>query len=185
MFNKKFISGYYSLDLAATRSTNSELAGERLAKPVDLDRWLKRRNIAPAGVQATEEDLACALLLGEALDRLLSAYLSRKPCDPAFLELINFLANKQSPYPKLEAFGRLGIRLQSVLESLVVVARDAVDLFGGWVATQKRIKKCPGEGCAFYFVDLSQSRRRQWCSMDTCGSKAKMDTFLRRKGLKP
>jgi predicted RNA-binding Zn ribbon-like protein len=35
-----------------------------------------------------------------------------------------------------------------------------------------RIKECPG--CGWLFLDFSKSGNRRWCSMDACGSRAKM-----------
>lgn len=36
-----------------------------------------------------------------------------------------------------------------------------------------RIKLCPGTDCGWLFVDETRNRRRKWCSMETCGNRAK------------
>ncbi|MGW6915527.1 CGNR zinc finger domain-containing protein [Kitasatospora sp. NPDC054939] len=36
-----------------------------------------------------------------------------------------------------------------------------------------RIKKCANHACILHFFDTSQNGRRRWCSMATCGNRAK------------
>ena len=39
----------------------------------------------------------------------------------------------------------------------------------------QRVRQCPGCGdCGWLFLDTSPNGRRQWCSMEGCGSRAKM-----------
>jgi predicted RNA-binding Zn ribbon-like protein len=42
-----------------------------------------------------------------------------------------------------------------------------------------RIKECPG--CGWLFLDTSKTGNRRWCSMDACGSRAKMRRQYARK----
>jgi predicted RNA-binding Zn ribbon-like protein len=48
----------------------------------------------------------------------------------------------------------------------------------------KRVKQCPGLGdCGWLFLDNSKNNSRQWCSMEGCGSRAKMrQLYARRRG---
>lgn len=57
-----------------------------------------------------------------------------------------------------------------------------------WVAAEflesgplDRVKECPGENCAWLFVDTSKNRSRQWCSMKTCGNVAKVKRFREKR----
>ena len=44
-----------------------------------------------------------------------------------------------------------------------------------------RVRQCPGRNCGWLFLDVSG--RRHWCSMATCGSRAKMRRhYARRRG---
>jgi len=36
-----------------------------------------------------------------------------------------------------------------------------------------RLKICPGENCGWLFIDETRNARRKWCSMETCGNRAK------------
>jgi predicted RNA-binding Zn ribbon-like protein len=55
---------------------------------------------------------------------------------------------------------------------LSLLARDAVDLFAGPYAN--RIRVCSAPDCALLYVDQSRSGNRQWCSMQRCGTRAKV-----------
>lgn len=48
----------------------------------------------------------------------------------------------------------------------------------------KRVKQCPGLGdCGWLFLDSSKNGSRQWCSMEGCGSRAKMrQQYARKRG---
>ncbi len=60
------------------------------------------------------------------------------------------------------------------------VVRSAVDLLTS--DEVKRVKQCPGLGdCGWLFLDSSKNGSRQWCSMEGCGSRAKMRQHYARK----
>ena len=41
-----------------------------------------------------------------------------------------------------------------------------------------RVRRCPGTGCGWLFVD--RSGRRRWCTMSTCGNRSKARRFAAR-----
>ena len=43
-----------------------------------------------------------------------------------------------------------------------------------------RIKECDGDGCGWLFVDTSKAGRRRWCSMSSCGNRAKVRRYRER-----
>lgn len=60
------------------------------------------------------------------------------------------------------------------------IVRSAIELLtsGGVI----RVKECPGLGdCGWLFLDTSKNGSRQWCSMESCGSRAKMRRQYARK----
>ena len=58
------------------------------------------------------------------------------------------------------------------------VALSAIELFTS-SAEWGRLKECPG--CGWLFLDASKTGNRRWCSMDACGSRAKMRRQYARK----
>lgn len=42
------------------------------------------------------------------------------------------------------------------------------------------LRKCENPACVLWFYDTTRNKRRRWCSMDTCGSRAKAAAYYRR-----
>ena len=40
-----------------------------------------------------------------------------------------------------------------------------------------KIRQCEGDPCGGYFLDQSRAKPRRWCSMDSCGNRAKVKRF--------
>ncbi len=59
------------------------------------------------------------------------------------------------------------------------LARDAADLLVD-AETLALVKECHGEGCGWLFVDESRGGNRRWCSMQSCGNRAKARAHYRR-----
>lgn len=63
-----------------------------------------------------------------------------------------------------------------------VVARLLVAVVGASSeGTWRRLKVCRNEGCLWVFYDGSKNRSGNWCTMDVCGSRAKMRAYRRRR----
>jgi predicted RNA-binding Zn ribbon-like protein len=63
-----------------------------------------------------------------------------------------------------------------------VTARLLVAAVGAFSeGTWRRLKACRNEGCLWAFYDGSKNRSGSWCTMDVCGSRAKMRAYRRRK----
>lgn len=59
------------------------------------------------------------------------------------------------------------------------VIRDAADLLTG--DSLDRVGQCADiSGCGWLFLDTSRNRSRRWCSMETCGNRAKAMRHYRR-----
>ena len=59
------------------------------------------------------------------------------------------------------------------------VARSAAELLAG--GDPRRLRKCANPSCRLMFYDASKAGRRRWCSMRTCGGRAKVRAFYRRR----
>jgi predicted RNA-binding Zn ribbon-like protein len=44
-----------------------------------------------------------------------------------------------------------------------------------------RLKQCPGRHCGWVFLDRTKNRRRRWCEMQVCGSRAKARAYRARR----
>ncbi|MDB1087176.1 CGNR zinc finger domain-containing protein [Streptomyces sp. ACA25] len=80
-------------------------------------------------------------------------------------------AGRASLRPAVEATGVRG------LLGRVAVAVAVAEAEGTW----QRLKACETHDCLWAYYDRSPAGRRRWCSMQVCGSRAKMRTYRRKK----
>ncbi len=59
--------------------------------------------------------------------------------------------------------------------ALAIIARAAAD--GTW----ERLKVCPADDCRWAFYDFSRNHSRTWCSMSSCGNRAKARSYRSRQ----
>ena len=64
------------------------------------------------------------------------------------------------------------------IAALFVLAIAASSRDGGW----SRIRICDAPECNKAFFDSTRSRTRRWCSMSTCGNRAKVSEHRQRQG---
>ncbi|MBW8814807.1 MAG: ABATE domain-containing protein [Caulobacterales bacterium] len=175
----RFRGGGPALDLPATLGGRLKPEPqERLQTPQDLARWFRAAGLVAEAPPVTARDLSAAVRLREAIYAAAMARRGGEPApSPAVAEL-NRQARAASAAPQLDADGRL--RLEGGTAALLsTVAREAIALIGGSQAD--RIRQCEAEGCALLFLDTSRAGDRRWCSMATCGNKAKVAEFRRRR----
>ena len=60
------------------------------------------------------------------------------------------------------------LRLRIVYEAVTLLSSGAM----------RHVKACPT--CGWFFLDVSKNQSRVWCSMDTCGARAKARRYYRR-----
>ncbi|WP_165422963.1 CGNR zinc finger domain-containing protein [Ktedonosporobacter rubrisoli] len=71
-------------------------------------------------------------------------------------------------------------RAPALAQMLWPVVHSAIELLTS--EEVKKVKECPGVGdCGWLFLDTSKNGSRQWCSMEGCGSRAKMRRQYARK----
>lgn len=121
--------------------------------------------------------LAEALDLREALYRLAQAARQSKTAKPADLDVLNRCLLR---YPEGRVIAAVnGVRLgwKSHGDGLVLgsplgaMARLGAELLVS--AEPASIRCCAGPGCGWLFHDTSPNKRRRWCSMESCGNRAK------------
>jgi len=170
----RFRGGHAALDLAATLAGRlKDEPRELLVTPADLGRWLVSSGLASRKPGTSQDDLARARMLREAIYAIAKGGGS----DDARNQL-NEIAAERAAAPRLTASGEI-VRDGSAAELLGTLAQHAVELLGSPDAA--RIRQCEGGGCALLFLDLSRSGRRRWCSMESCGNRAKAEAFRRRQ----
>jgi predicted RNA-binding Zn ribbon-like protein len=96
-----------------------------------------------------------------------------RPGDDIDVEVLNAAAAAAPWWPQLHRAGEAyavseHTRGQGADAALAAIARDAIAILGGPLATQ--IRSCQAPGCVLFFV--KDHPRRQWCSAG-CGNRAR------------
>ena len=182
-FRFRFAGGRPCLDLTATVGQRWGPQVERLRTPQDLACWFVRAGLTEQPPEVSRQDLAHARTLREAIYRTITRRLAGTAAGPGELAIVNDWASRLPPRLWLEPGedGRLRARRDATTASalLAALARDAVELLGDPLAD--RIRQCHADDCALLFLDTSRAGRRRWCSMATCGARAKMAAYRARR----
>ncbi len=59
------------------------------------------------------------------------------------------------------------------------IVRSAAELLTS--GELERVRECDGASCTWLFLDRSRNRSRRWCSMESCGNRAKARRHYRRR----
>jgi predicted RNA-binding Zn ribbon-like protein len=165
-------------------------------KPVDkltdydsLIRWGERATALPEPIAHTlreeaerrpdevQQALDRAITLRETIYRVLYAVANNLPRKPADVDLLNASYKEAMSHKGLADTGERfawtwegeGTNLDSLSWK---IAQSTSNLLTSDFIT--RLKSCPGEGCAWLFVDTSRNGSRRWCEMEICGNRAKV-----------
>ena len=141
-----------------------------------LTRWGRRMGLLPPGgpLSSSEEELRAAHRLRAAIHAVFSAIARAEHPGEAALDVLardhaqaaSAARLRESEHAWPLTWDPSEVRLVRFAASV-----DAVALLAD-PAALARVRRCPGPDCGWLFVDLSG--RRRWCSMQTCGSRAKM-----------
>lgn len=126
-----------------------------------------------------------AIQTREAIYRIFAGFSEQSSVDPDDLAILNEALSRSLPHLRLtvsdaEFAWDWAEQPDSLDRVLWVVARSAGEL----LTSDKldRVRKCADEhGCDYLFVDTSRNRSRRWCSMESCGNRAKARRHYQRQ----
>jgi predicted RNA-binding Zn ribbon-like protein len=178
------------LDFANTLDWHeSESPTEKLNTYHDLVRWgleagqlsqAQARSLEQGGSrdpQASAAVLAHAIDLREAIYRIFVAAAKQREIDPTDVRVLNRHLRFAMVNAELEEhdnrFSWSWVEQEAALDRMLwPVARSAADLLTS--DQLDRVRQCEDDrGCGFLFIDFSRNKSRRWCSMESCGNRAK------------
>ena len=149
---------------------------------------LEQKQINALGRAAAKEDfarvLAEAVRLREAIYRIFSAIAHGVRAPPNDLTILNeYLARSLSRMVVKETGEgyEWGLSCDTTPEMMLYqIAESAAVLLTS--KDLSRVRECANEeeGCGSLFLDCSKSQTRRWCSMESCGNRAKSRAFYNR-----
>ena len=189
----KLVGGALCLDFVNTVEwRGAPERAERLTDYAELLLWAEaagaiegraRRRLA-AAARRHPEKAAAALAEARALREDIASIAAGNAPRPASIERINAWLARAPDRRRLavsaDSCGWAAARPgEDLLAPLWPVVWSAADLLvSGKTA---RVRACGDKRCAWLFLDTSRSRPRRWCSMDTCGNRAKARRHYRRR----
>jgi len=154
-------------------------AVEGLGTPQDLSAWLGAHGVLEPGAPVTAAELAEATRVREALRDLLAAKVGLDVDVDAAKAEIDAAARRAGlelrfdpTCPRVEP--TVGGVRGAIGRIIVEVYDEMVD--GTW----ERMKACKADDCRWAFLDTSKNKSRAWCSMESCGNRAKVNAYRQR-----
>jgi predicted RNA-binding Zn ribbon-like protein len=183
--------GNLCLDFANTWSDRARPESDRLRSYADLLEFAAQAGTVTAAQStvlrgraandpaSASEALAAGRELRDALYRLFAAHARRREPTAEDLDRLNLALRQSLPHLRLErqASHDGGYAWvwdaddRDLLAPLRPVVRSAADLLAS--ADLERVRECDGSTCTWLFLDASRNRSRRWCSMESCGNRAK------------
>lgn len=151
-----------------------EAQSDALASPSEAIAWLREQGWA---VRLGRSELRELVRLREALRDLVGA--RGTPAESAAGRSVDAVAIRHPVVVRVTSPNALapsskGAASAFIERALALVAAARID--GTW----DRLKTCANDGCRWLFYDHSRNRSRTWCTMDLCGSRAKMRAYRSR-----
>jgi predicted RNA-binding Zn ribbon-like protein len=187
--------GVLCLDFANTWGDRGRPETDRLRDYSDLLAFAQQAEMLTAGdeagltgqaerdAQAATAALALARSLRETLYRTFSTVAAARAPEAADLERLNAVLPEALSHLRLERRGTDFIWAWAAQENpleapLWPILRSAAELLTS--EERQRVRECDGSACTWLFLDHSRNRSRRWCSMETCGNRAKAHRHYRR-----
>ncbi|MBV8186728.1 MAG: ABATE domain-containing protein [Alphaproteobacteria bacterium] len=164
------------LEFANTRYWRGQPAPtESLNAPEDLAAWMAS-NVSKEARPLSRREFERALELRETIYRVFDATARGKPPAGSDLAALNGELGSAPPRAVLrrERAGfawDVDLRATTAPAALAPVLWSAGDLLTG--ERLARVKRCANPECGWLFLDDSRAGRRRWCSMASCGNRAK------------
>jgi predicted RNA-binding Zn ribbon-like protein len=184
---RRLVGGSLCLDFAnsvdwASHGSERPAHADVLGEPQDLVVWGRRLELVPADVPVvvTSRELSTAQELRRAIHSVFAAIAAGDVPSNASLDCLDRhhaqaaeaaqLVQRDGAWTLDWPFDERRVRY--------AVASSAIDLLRD-TARLERLRICPGDNCGWLFLDFTG--RRRWCSMELCGSRAKMRRFYERQ----
>jgi predicted RNA-binding Zn ribbon-like protein len=163
---------------AFVNTNDIEGRNDKLATPDLAHVWLKEQGLLSPSESVSEVDFLRLLGVREAL-RALALANNGLPLDKAAVEVLNDAATRTLTIQFTLRGWMLrpaGTGVERVIGHGLATVLDAMRE-GSWL----RLKACRRDVCRRLYYDRSRNGSSSWCSMATCGNRAKTSAYRRRR----
>jgi predicted RNA-binding Zn ribbon-like protein len=145
----KYVSGRRCLDFVGTLKYRDSAREELLTNPQRLSDWAVQAGLVDAVIEITDDELAAAIALREAIYRIVFARLEGSRPKVADVDLLNEHASQPQLTPLLHPNGSVG-RDGTAPQLLARLAADLLDLLAG--PDIEKVKECSDPGCTCLYM---------------------------------
>ncbi|MGH3406821.1 MAG: CGNR zinc finger domain-containing protein [Streptosporangiaceae bacterium] len=169
--------GSLRLVQALVNTLNAESGRDLLGTQPGASQWLAGAALLEEGAVLTAAERVALVELREAIRGVLGVHTGGRRDPEAASRLAMALASGRLALAVDPAGGARLVsadheRISRVMGHVAIAIAESAAA-GTWA----RLKSCPGPGCGWAFYDRSPSSKSQWCSMQVCGSRAKMRAY--------
>ena len=157
-----------------------EVDTDDISTPDELAGWLAAHDLPGAGEALGQGDVDRMAELREALRAVLLANHGAE-LDPQAAAALDQATSAAPVVLRFDPDGGAGLRpaCAGIDGAIAVIATAIHEAMreGTW----ERLKVCPASDCKWAFYDRSRNHSRTWCSMESCGNRAKVRAFRERQ----
>jgi predicted RNA-binding Zn ribbon-like protein len=162
-----------------------------ILEPQQLDYFYKHASLMPDEAEAA---LLRARNLRDALYEIFSAAMNKQPAPQSSMDVLNENLHDAALHSRLiqhetvetgsvEREAGFEWRFDDLTSSfhaiLWPIARAAADLLAS--SHVVLVRACSSPTCQWFFLDTSKNHHRRWCSMQSCGNRAKVRKFYAKR----
>lgn len=179
-----FLGNNLAIDFVNTQVADRGEIIELLREPGDVASWAEAAGFSPL-MPVKERDMAQIHAFRRALAEIFSQKLDGAPLSKEALgELNRWLPNGAEQFQLKNIKGDLKLiplhEELSLEQMLGRIAQEAALLLTS--GQMKKLKRCGNSKCVLIFLDISRAGKRRWCSMETCGNRAKAAKYYQNMG---
>ena len=171
-----------ALDFLNTRKYVKGRATDLISTPEELREWLDGVGLHAYGIDVETSPPVARLMFDEAhrlrdaIRTAVVAHVRGEQVPARSLYALNRVLEASRPTAQLIFDGeRLTLIKRDTapapLAALSPIALSAATLLSE--VDRRRLRQCRADRCGLWFLDTSKNGRRRWCSMATCGNRAK------------
>ncbi len=176
MADRDAAPGNLGLVQAFVNSVDLQDGPEQFTDTNTLKAWLVARDLLGPHEAVEEADLQHAIALREAIRAVIGAN-TGLPVYPVEVATLNQAAARSGLRMRFGADGKPRLEPGSA-GPVAAMGRLVAALYAGmqddgWT----RLKLCSSDACRWAFYDLSKNHSSRWCTMASCGNRAKARRF--------
>jgi predicted RNA-binding Zn ribbon-like protein len=177
----RLIGGRLILDFLNTAdwSVDGVVLDEKIQATTDLDIWMDALGLAGGASKVSNAELGALRQFRTSVRKIFITCLNGGEAETDALLELNQAARSISKdllrgdSSKGTVFGDSAPLREILAVSAIATLGESRDL--------ERIKLCPGHDCGWLFLDETKNGRRRWCTMETCGNRAKANRHYKMK----